>query len=99
MVWKVPVYHSILGILTNPIYAGAYAYGKTEMRIAIVNGRARKTAGHHKERHAWMVLIREHHLGYVSWEEYKRNQAMIAAHTYMRSGMEPKTGRGGRGTA
>jgi DNA invertase Pin-like site-specific DNA recombinase len=97
IVWKVPVYHSILGILTNPIYAGAYAYGKTEMRIAIVNGRARKTAGHHKERHAWMVLIREHHLGYVSWEEYERNQAMIAANTYMRSGMEPKTGRGGRG--
>jgi Recombinase zinc beta ribbon domain len=41
-------------------------------------------------------LIREHHLGYVSWEEYERNQAMIAANTYMRSRMEPKTGRGGR---
>jgi hypothetical protein len=96
MVWKLPVYHSILGILTNPIYAGAYAFGKTETRIHVVNGRARKTAGHHKARPAWMVLIREHHLGYVSWEEYERNQAMIAANTYMRSGTEPKTGRGGR---
>src|ERR1700674_3704441 len=96
MVWKLPVYHSILGILTNPIYAGAYAFGKTETRIHVVNGRARKTAGHHKARPAWMVLIREHHLGYVSWEEYERNQAVIAANTYMRSGTEPKTGRGGR---
>jgi DNA invertase Pin-like site-specific DNA recombinase len=96
MVWKLPVYHSILGILTNPIYAGAYAFGKTETRLHVVNGRARKTAGHHKARSAWMVLIREHHLGYVSWEEYERNQAMIAANTYMRSGMEAKTGRGGR---
>ena len=96
MVWKLPVYHSILGILTNPIYAGAYAFGKTETRIHVVDGRARKTAGHHKPRLAWMVLIRDHHPGYVSWEQYERNQTMIAANTYMRSGTEPKTGRGGR---
>src|SRR5262249_31397376 len=24
LIWKLPVYHSILGILTNPMYAGAY---------------------------------------------------------------------------
>jgi hypothetical protein len=28
-----------------------------------------------------MVLIKDHHPGYVSWEEYERNQAMIAANT------------------
>ena len=26
--WKAPVYNTILHILTNPIYAGAYAYGR-----------------------------------------------------------------------
>src|ERR1700719_4776348 len=25
--WKLPVYNTILHILTNPIYAGAYAFG------------------------------------------------------------------------
>jgi hypothetical protein len=29
-----------------------------------------------------MVLIQDHHLGYVSWEEYERNQAMMAANNH-----------------
>ena len=44
----------------------------------------------------WMVLIQDHHSGYVSWEEYERNQAMMAANNFMQSGVEPKSGRGGR---
>jgi excisionase family DNA binding protein len=96
MIWKPPVYSSIRAILTNPIYAGAYAFGKTETRTHIVNGRARKSAGHPKLRREWMVLIKDHHLGYVSWEEYERNQAMMAANSHMQSGVEPKAGRGGR---
>ena len=96
MIWKLPVYSNIRSILTNPIYAGAYAFGKTETRTHIANGRARKTVGHPKPRHEWMVLIQEHHLGYVSWEEYERNQAMMADNSFMHSGAEPKSGRGGR---
>jgi hypothetical protein len=32
-VWKLPVYNTILHILTNPIYAGAYAFGRTGSRV------------------------------------------------------------------
>ena len=96
MIWKLPVYSNIRAILTNPIYAGAYAFGKTETRTHIANGRARKTVGHPKPRREWMVLIQDHHLGYVSWEEYERNQAMMADNSFMHSGAEPKAGRGGR---
>ena len=96
MIWKIPVYNIVLKILTNPIYAGAYAFGKTQSRIAVVDGRARKTAGHRKPRPDWTVLIRDHHPGYISWEQYERNQALIAANTNMKSRMEPKAGRGGR---
>jgi DNA invertase Pin-like site-specific DNA recombinase len=96
MIWKVPVSSNIRAILTNPIYAGAYAFGKTTTRIQIVNGRARKTTGHPKPQSEWMVLIRDHHPGYLSWEEYERNQAMMAANNFMRSGVVPKSGRGGR---
>ncbi len=94
--WKLPFYQNIRVILTNPVYAGAYAFGKTETRTRIVEGRARKSAGHHKPRSEWMVLIRDHHPGYIRWEEYERNQAMIAANTHCHSGSEPKAGRGGR---
>jgi excisionase family DNA binding protein len=96
MIWKLPVYSNIRAILTSPIYAGAYAFGKTETRTHIVNGRARKTVGHPKPRREWMVLIQDHHLGYISWQEYERNQAMMAANNHMQSGAEPKAGRGGR---
>lgn len=96
MVWKIPVYNTVHKMLTNPAYAGAYAFGKTQARTTIVDNRARKTAGHHKPRSDWTVLIRDHHPGYISWEQYERNQAMIAANTNMKSRMEPKAGRGGR---
>jgi recombinase len=77
-------------MLTNPAYAGAYAFGKSEARTKVVDGRARRSFGHDKPRSAWMVLIRDHHPGYISWEEYEQNQAMIAANTFGHSDAEPK---------
>ncbi len=73
--WKQPVYNSIWHMLRNPMYAGAYAFGKTEARIRIVEGRARKTDGHCKSPDTWTVLIRDHHPGYISWEQFERNQS------------------------
>lgn len=96
LVWKAPVYRMVWAILTNPLYAGAYVYGRRGVRMQIVQGRARKSKGHRKPRSEWSVLIREHHSGYVDWEQYERIQAMIAANTFMRSQGEAKAGRGGR---
>ena len=93
--WRLPVYHTVHRILTNPVYAGAYVFGKTEGRTRVSNGRARKTAGHYKPREKWSVLLREHHCAYIPWEQYEQNQAMIAANTHMRAGLAVKAGRGG----
>jgi hypothetical protein len=57
IIWKLPFYQNIHSILTNPIYAGAYAFGKTQTRTRIVEGRARKTSGHHKPRSEWIIMI------------------------------------------
>jgi hypothetical protein len=46
--WRQPVYHAVLSILINPVFAGAYAFGKTGSRTAVVEGRAKKTVGHRK---------------------------------------------------
>jgi len=96
VIWKLPVYNTIWHILRNPMYAGAYAFGKTESRTKVVNGRARKSEGHIKTLETWMVLIRDHHPGYISWEQFERNQSMLADNAHMKSRMEPKAGRGGR---
>jgi DNA invertase Pin-like site-specific DNA recombinase len=94
--WKLPVYHSILAVLSNPVYAGAYAFGKTEARTKVIGGRAHKTEGHKKAREEWMVLIRDHHPGYISWEQYERNQMTLAENTHRKYPMQRKSGRGGR---
>jgi DNA invertase Pin-like site-specific DNA recombinase len=96
LIWKLPVYRTVWVVLTNPLYAGAYVYGRREVRTQIVNGRARKSKGHRKPRSAWSVLICDHHLGYVDWEQYERIQALIAANTHMKCNGEAKAGRGGR---
>jgi hypothetical protein len=67
ILWGLPIYKNILSILKNPLYAGAYAFGKTEGRIKIIQGRARKTIGHRKPRDQWLVLLKEHHTGYILW--------------------------------
>jgi DNA invertase Pin-like site-specific DNA recombinase len=93
--WKPPVYHTILAILTNPIYAGAYAFGRTEARTKVIAGRARRTAGHIKPRERWIVLLRDHHPGYISWERFELNQKMLAENAHMKSRMGKQRGRGG----
>ena len=95
-VWKLRVYNTIWHMVRNPMYAGAYVFGKTESRTKVVDGRARKSPGHFKPPAAWSVLIRDHHPGYISWEQYERNQEMIAANSNMKSRMLRKAGRGGR---
>jgi excisionase family DNA binding protein len=96
VVWKLPVYNTIWHMVRNPMYAGAYAFGKTESRTKVVDGRARKSDGHAKPVDTWMVLLRDHHSGYIAWEQFERNQVMLTDNAHMKLRMEPKAGRGGR---
>jgi hypothetical protein len=68
LIWKLPVYNTIWHMLRNPMYAGGYAFGKTEARTRVVGGRARKTIGHSKPVENWTVLIHDHHSGYITGE-------------------------------
>ena len=94
--WKLPLYHTILAILTNPMYAGAYAFGRTEVRTKVSRGRARRTEGHRKPQDQWTVLIRDHHSGYITWERFEANQKILAENAHMKSRMGRQSGRGGR---
>ena len=93
--WRPIRYRNVISILKNPFYAGVYAYGKSEKRTTIVDGRARKSYGHRKPMGTWAVFIKDHHEGYISWAEYERNQALLAGNAYGRVG-DATSGRGGR---
>ena len=78
LLWKLPVYATVNNLLTNPVYAGAYAFGRTGSRVTIENGRKRILRGYRKDRSDWAVLLVDHHEGYLSWLDYERNQRLIA---------------------
>ncbi len=93
--WTPIRYRNVISVLKNPFYAGAYAYGKSVNRTQIVDGRARKTYGHYRPLRDCEILLKDHHEGYINWEEFERNQNQLAANAYGRKD-GAKSGRGGR---
>ncbi|MEI7771374.1 MAG: recombinase family protein [Chloroflexales bacterium] len=79
LVWG-PLTHSrVLMVLHNPAYAGTYVYGRTQTRIL---RRAGATPGgkiwpHAVARADWPIVIHDAHPGYVSWEQFLRNQQQL----------------------
>jgi DNA invertase Pin-like site-specific DNA recombinase len=94
VVWQLPVYKRIHTILKNPCYAGAFFHGRTGTRTTVRDGRARKSSGHQLAIDQWEVLIRDHHPGYISWDEFLENQRQLennlAGHHLHRSGAAKK---------
>jgi DNA invertase Pin-like site-specific DNA recombinase len=78
VIWRLPVYPTVHHMLTNPVYAGAYAFGRRTARVTIENGRKRVVRSMQRDWRSWEVLIRDHHEGYISWAEFERNQQLIA---------------------
>jgi len=76
--WKLPSYHTLSHILTNPVYAGAYAFGRRIGHARIVDGRKHVVRTLRRDPKQWQVLLKDHHAGYISWAEFERNQSLIA---------------------
>lgn len=82
--WVVPTYTKIHQVLTNPVYAGAYVYGKSRHeRYVDEAGRLRKRT-RRLPRSDWSIVIREHHPGFINWKTFEANQVRIAANTHPR---------------
>lgn len=79
--WVVPTYTAIHHILTNPVYAGAYAYGKSRSERYVDENGAVKKRMRHLPRDQWSVLIPDHHAGFVDWTTFEANQNRLDANT------------------
>lgn len=88
-----PLNHArVVQILANPVYAGAYAYGRRRVVHRVeadgtVRVGSRKTA-----RAEWLVLIQDHHEGYITWADYLANEAKLAANHTRAHGRPPREG-------
>jgi DNA invertase Pin-like site-specific DNA recombinase len=91
VVWRLPAYNIVHNILTNPIYAGAYAFGRTKSRVSVEGGRKRIRRGVQKPMAEWDVLIKDHHAAYITWDEFERNLQVIANNA---TGMSSALARG-----
>src|ERR1700756_4500831 len=79
--WVAPTYHALHQVLTNPVYAGAYTYGKTRYeRYVDENGAVRKRI-RHLPMDQWSVLIQDHHPGFIDWVTFQTNQARLDSNT------------------
>jgi DNA invertase Pin-like site-specific DNA recombinase len=79
--WVEASYTAIHHVLSNPVYAGAYAYGKTRRETTLDASGASKRRVRHLPQSEWQVLIKEHHEGFIDWRTYEANQARLAANT------------------
>jgi DNA invertase Pin-like site-specific DNA recombinase len=75
--WVAPTYTALHHILTNPVYAGAYTYGKTRYERYIDEHGAVKKRIRHLPMDQWSVLIPDHHPGFIDWATFQINQARL----------------------
>jgi DNA invertase Pin-like site-specific DNA recombinase len=83
--WVTPTYHQVHKVLSNPVYAGAYVYGKTRQeRYVDEHGQTRKRI-RHLPRADWEVVIWDHHPGFISQQTFDANCARLASNTRPRA--------------
>jgi excisionase family DNA binding protein len=86
IIWQPARYHAVHSILKNPIYAGAYVYGRSRTVRRLEAGQKRVVRRLRRRRDEWPILILNHHEGYIDWEVYESNQKMIADNDNARGG-------------
>ena len=62
-------------VLTNPRYAGAYAYGRRQFRRSIDGRKTVRARGLDD----WLACIPDAHPGYISWEQHQQNLSILKA--------------------
>lgn len=76
--WRRPSYATLHRMVENPVYGGAYAYGRT----AVATGYGAKGASvriRRKARADWLALKPGAHDGYVSWERFEAIRTMVSS--------------------
>lgn len=74
VIWGRLDHSRVIQVLHNPRYAGAFVYGRYRT-APMATGPAKRVLK--VARDEWQVLIRDAHPGYISWEEFERNQITL----------------------
>ena len=77
VIWRRPNYATIHRMIENPIYGGAYAYGKSRV-VSGYDAAGIRSGSRRKVREEWLALIPGAHEGYVSWERAEAIRKMVS---------------------
>jgi DNA invertase Pin-like site-specific DNA recombinase len=78
LLWELPKSATLHALLTHPIFAGVYAWGRTQTYVDCVEDRLVKRTRRLSCPEDWKVCIQNHHEAYITWEQYEKNQARLA---------------------
>ncbi len=91
--WGALTHPRVLGVLSNPCYAGAYAFGRYRSRRGVRPDGTIFNKIVELPRAEWSVLIKGHHPGYITWETYLANEQRLAANDTRGGQRPPREGR------
>jgi len=74
-----PTYIAIYNVLSNPVYAGAYVYGKTRQERYVDEQGTVRSRIRHLPKDEWSVFLPEHHDGFIDWATFEAIQARLHA--------------------
>jgi excisionase family DNA binding protein len=75
--WMAPKPSMVYEFLTHPIYAGAYVYGRRRTIRQIDPSGSLRIRSVAVGRGDWLVLIKDHHEGLISWERFENTQKRL----------------------
>lgn len=78
LIWGRLSHERVLGLIRNPSYAGVYVFGRYQYRQRITpQGEVHKRV-QPVPKADWRVHLPDHHEGYITPEQFERNQARLA---------------------
>lgn len=79
LTWQPLSHGRVLALLHNPAYAGVYVYGRTQTRTRLLPDEVPRIKGRTRQIKPtdWPIVIQAAHPGYLSWEQFLRNQQRL----------------------
>lgn len=90
--WRRITHARVLGMLSNPAYAGAYVFGRYRVRRALEPDGTVRSGTVELPMEQWSIMIHDHHPAYISWETFLANRKKLAANRTSLGARPPREG-------
>jgi len=86
LAWQRPVRMTLTAMLKNPMYSGAYVYGRRAVDPRLKTPGRPGTGIRLVPQEKWKVLLPGRFPAYITWEQYQRNQELMFANRPQHTG-------------